>query len=106
MMIKIRRLIAAVLIATVLGTGIPNPPEARADDTAWIVIGSIVGYFGVILLATWWLRSRDSGFDQSSVSPLVPLDQLPERQVENRGPVRVAHECGVRPGESLPLLCW
>lgn len=100
-----RRLIAIFLVAALLGTSAPNPPEARADDTALIVIGSIVGYFGVILLATWLVRRSDSSFSQSSVSPFLPGDALEARIDHEQERVRVGPGCAAL-GQGLSVVCW
>lgn len=103
---RVRRLLATVLIAAVLGAGISNPRPAHADNTAWIVIGSIVGYFAVIVAATWFLRSQDPSFRESSVSPLLPGESPAGRSgsSDDRG-FRIGADCG-RLGQGPPLVCW
>jgi len=102
----IRRLIAITLITTLLGTQIPNPPEAEALDTGVIVAISIVSYFSAILLATWWLRNRtESGFTQSSVSPFLDQGQYARRPEGGLPRIRFGFEC--RASEDGPsLFCW
>lgn len=103
---RIRRLIAALLMAAVLGMGIHSPRPARADDTALIVVGSIAVYFGVIFGATWYLRNRGSGFSESSVSPFLPGGQLPSTAAPSRpGSVRVGPDCAALK-QGLSVVCW
>lgn len=102
---RARRLLAALLIATVLGTGMPDPPEAHADDTAWIVIGSIVGYFSVVILATFLLRSTDRpGFEQIGDTQFAPGLE-PGARAGAEGEVRFGQRCATM--ERGPaLVCW
>jgi hypothetical protein len=104
-MTRIRRLLAALVIAALLVTELPHPPEVHADDTAIIVIASIAGYFAVVLLITYLIRNRDSGFSQSSVSPLLPAADLPQRPSDGGRTLRLAAECGIG-ADAPPLLCW
>lgn len=103
---SIRRLLAVILIATLLGTGVPNPPKAHAISTGVIVAIGVVGWFGLVVLATWLIRrNSDSGFSQSSVSPLASdgLRFLIEPREEPR--VRFAGACAPT-ADGPSLVCW
>jgi hypothetical protein len=102
----IRRLIAAILIAAILGTGMPAPREAEAVDTAVIVVASVVGWFGLVWAATYFIRNRDSAFGQSSVSPLLEgqEQQYMLRPAEPET-VRFGAPCA-RTAGGPSLVCW
>lgn len=103
---RIRRLIVATIAAAVLGTGVHAPRETRASDTAIIVTASVVGYFAILGGLVWYLRSRDSGFSESSVSPLLANDALlSQRRDAGRDRVRLGPDC-LRPGHAPSLVCW
>jgi len=101
---RIRRLLVAIVIAAVLGTGMPAPREAHAVDTAVIVISSIVAWFGVVILATYLIRNHDTAFGQSSESPLLPGQQFALKPVEP-AKVRFGASCARTP-DGPSLLCW
>ena len=102
----IRRFLAVILIAAILGTGVPAPREARAVDTAVIVIASIVAWFGAVILATYFIRNHDSGtgFGQSSVSPLIDGQKFALVPAEPPK-VRFGTSCARTP-DGPSLLCW
>ena len=100
----IRRLLAVVLIATILGTGVAAPPKAEAVETAVIVVGSIVAWFGIVVLATYLIRHTDSSFAQSSESPLIDGQKFMLRPVEEPK-VRFGEGCA-RLAEGPSLVCW
>lgn len=103
---SIRRLLAVLLIATLLGTGMPNPPKAHAISTGVIVAIGVVGWFGLVVLATWLLRrNSETGFNQSSVSPLVADGRRYLLQPREDPKVRFWRDCAPS-GDGPALVCW
>jgi hypothetical protein len=105
---RIRRLLVAIVIAALIGTGMPAPREAQAVDTAVIVVTSIVAWFGIVVLATYLIRSHDSAFGQSSASPSL-VDVAGQQQYALKpvepAKVRFGASCARTP-DGPSLLCW
>jgi ABC-type dipeptide/oligopeptide/nickel transport system permease subunit len=103
---SIRRLLVVILIAALLGSGIPNPPKAHAGNTGVIIAVGVVGWFGLVILATWLVRrNSDSGFNQSSVSPLVSDGRRFLIEPREKPRVRVGHDCAPT-ADGPSLVCW
>jgi len=104
---SVRRFLAVLLVAAILGTGMPNPPKSDANNLAVIIPVSIVAWFGLVILATYIIRNKnDSGFSQSSVSPFLANDRLALAR-RDESTVRVGRDCpGAADGSPPPLFCW
>ena len=103
---RIRRLVVIILVAALLGTGITNPPKAQAGNTGVIIAVAVVSWFGFGVLATWLVRrNTDSGFSQSSVSPLAPDGQRFLIEPKEQPKVRFGHECAPT-ADGPSLVCW
>jgi hypothetical protein len=96
----LKKLIAALVIAGVLGTGIVQPRPAHADDTAIIVVASIAAWVAFLVIGTYFVYGRDD--DEES---LLPRD-IP---VQSRSPddsFRVGSGC-LRASEGhMNAICW
>jgi hypothetical protein len=92
-----KRLVAIIILLTILATGILRPAPARAVDTWVLVVGSIAAYVAVVAVGTiLYRRSR-------SASEL--LDTQRDADAAQRERVNFVQRCPQNSG-NLTVVCW
>jgi hypothetical protein len=96
----VRRLIAIIVVVTLLAVGAVGPPPAHAntgDDFIYAGIG-VAAYVGLVVLGTAIV------YRTPSESTFTPAD-IPVRRDRSEPAVRLGQQCR-QTGPTIKLLCW
>jgi ABC-type nickel/cobalt efflux system permease component RcnA len=100
---SLKRTAAIIALVAVLATGILMPEPAHADNTALIVVASVVAYVVVVVTAAWLIYRAPSTTD---TAPLLPTTHdAPLAQDRSPEAVHFGRHCAQDTG-GLTLACW
>ena len=96
----VRRMIAIIVVVTLLAVGTVTPSPARADTTEDFIYAGIAlaAYVGIVVVATSIIYKTPSELT------LTPADVDVRRDIPEPA-VRVGRHCQ-QTGNTLTLLCW